>query len=220
MPEMDGLALVHEVRRHAHLAGTQIVLLSSSDREQVAACKGLGVARYLTKPIKQSDLLDAVLAVLRPLQTATAARPAARPAGGPAPRSGLRILLAEDNVVNQRVAVRMLEKQAHSVRVVGNGREAVAAAAEEAFDLVLMDVQMPEMSGFEATERIRADEAVRGGHVPIIAMTAHAMKGDRERCLEAGMDGYVSKPVQARELHAAIAEALGPVPRPIGAEGA
>jgi CheY-like chemotaxis protein len=111
-----------------------------------------------------------------------------------------RILLADDNIVNQRVAARLLEKSGHSVVIVGNGKEAIAALHREAFDMVLMDVQMPEMDGFEATKAIRGDEAGQNKHIPIIAMTAHAMTGDKDRCLAAGMDGYVSKPIRAADL--------------------
>jgi two-component system sensor histidine kinase/response regulator len=118
----------------------------------------------------------------------------------------LRVLLAEDNTVNQRLAVRILEKRTHSVVVACNGKEAVAMLERQPFDLVLMDLEMPEMSGFEATAAIRQREQGTGRHIPIIALTAHAMKGDRERCLAGGMDGYVTKPVQARELFKAIAE--------------
>ena len=117
------------------------------------------------------------------------------------PRPALRLLLAEDNAVNQRLATRLLEKRGHTVTVAANGRQAVDVLEREPFDLVLMDVQMPEMDGFEATAAIRCREQVHGGHIPIVAMTAHAMKGDRERCLAAGMDGYVSKPLQAQELY-------------------
>ncbi|HEV3005359.1 MAG TPA: response regulator, partial [Pirellulales bacterium] len=123
-------------------------------------------------------------------------------------RRHLKLLLAEDNAVNQKLVVRLLEKRGHQVTIATNGREAVAALEREPFDVVLMDVQMPELGGFEATAAIRQGERARGGHVPIVAMTAHAMKGDRERCLEAGMDGYIAKPVQARELFEAVEQAL------------
>ena len=116
----------------------------------------------------------------------------------------LRVLLAEDNPVNQVVAIRLLEKRGHSVAVAGNGREALDATEQRIFDVVLMDLEMPEMSGLEATAAIRRREQRTGTHIPIIAMTAHAMIGDRERCLAAGMDGYVSKPVRADELYAAL----------------
>ncbi|HUJ21977.1 MAG TPA: response regulator, partial [Bryobacteraceae bacterium] len=132
----------------------------------------------------------------------------AEQAAGNAPPSRLHILLAEDNVVNQKLAVRLLEKQGHSVVVAGNGREVLSALYERSFDLVLMDIQMPEMDGFEATQAIRETERETGTHLPIIAMTAHAMKGDEERCLEAGMDSYVSKPITPRDLFAAIEASL------------
>ena len=121
--------------------------------------------------------------------------------------------MAEDHPVNQKLAVRLLEKRGHAVVLAGDGKEALAALARQPFDMVLMDVQMPEMDGFEAAERIRRDEAGTGRHVPILAMTAYAMKGDRERCLEAGMDGYVTKPIQPQELFEAIDRLLPPARR-------
>ena len=163
-------------------------------------CQELGLAAYLTKPIKQAELYRAILAALgspeaKPKPTTPSSRRVGR---------SLRVLLAEDNLVNQKLAVRLLEKQGHSIVVAGNGRQALEAIERQPFDLVLMDVQMPEMDGFEATAAIRARERGSGQHLPILAMTAYAMKGDRERCLEAGMDGYVSKPIQPRELWKAI----------------
>jgi CheY-like chemotaxis protein len=139
--------------------------------------------------------------------TALSQKPSARSAPQQAARGlrrNLRVLLAEDNAVNQRLAVKLLEKQGHQVVVTGNGKEALAALEHDRFDFVLMDVQMPEMGGLEAAARIREREKTEGGHIPIIAMTAHALKGDRERCLEAGMDAYVAKPVQSRLLFEAI----------------
>jgi two-component system sensor histidine kinase/response regulator len=118
--------------------------------------------------------------------------------------SGCHILWAEDNLVNQRLTVRLLENQGHSVVVAGDGNEALAALDKEIFDLILMDVQMPHLNGYEATAAIREREATAGGHIPIIAMTAHALKGDRERCLEAGMDGYLSKPIDTKQLLEAV----------------
>jgi CheY-like chemotaxis protein len=144
--------------------------------------------------------------------------PPRRPASGAAAAGRpLRLLVAEDNLVNQRLAIRLLEKQGHSVVVACNGQEALEALAREPFDAVLMDVQMPEMGGLEATAAIRAREAGTGNRVPIIAMTAHAMTGDRERCLEAGMDGYVAKPIQAKELTRALREATAPPAALVGA---
>jgi CheY-like chemotaxis protein len=156
------------------------------------------------KPVKPSELLDGIMRVLKdlPVQPASAAQPQ-----GPAPTAQrrLRILLAEDNVVNQKVAVRMLENQGHTVVVVENGKATLAALERQPFDLVLMDVQMPEMDGFEATALIRQKERGTGRHLPVIAMTAHALSGDRERCLAAGMDDYVTKPIQPDEFFRTIA---------------
>jgi CheY-like chemotaxis protein len=207
MPEMDGFALAERIKHERDLAGATIMMLSSADRQgDVARCRELGVARYLTKPIKQSELLDAIMQLLgtvRPTKPVPGESPARPPAG---PRSGLRLLLAEDNAVNQRLAIRMLQKRGHEVVAVNNGQEALAALNEQGFDLILMDVQMPVMGGFEATAIIRERERATGRHQPILALTANAMKGDRERCLEAGMDGYIAKPIQAKELFEAIAE--------------
>ncbi len=206
MPGMDGFMLAERVQQSPELAGTTLVMLTSGGQPgDVARCRQLGIAAYLMKPIKQSDLLRAIASALRLVQQRG-------PEPGPAPappreaQRSLHLLLAEDNLVNQRLAVRVLEKRGHSVVVAGNGKEALVALEKEAFDLVLMDVEMPEMGGFETTAAIRAIEKKAGGHLPIVAMTAHALKGDRERCLAAGMDGYVSKPIQARELWQVLAE--------------
>jgi CheY-like chemotaxis protein len=163
------------------------------------------------KPLKQSELLNTILTILcRPARPGLLPRPMDDPPAEAQPSSGrrLHVLLAEDNAVNQRLALRLLEKHGHTVAVAGNGREAVEAVTRECFDLVLMDVQMPEMDGLEATTLIRAREETVGGHVPILALTAHAMKGDRERCLEAGMDGYLAKPIQTQEFVRAVDEVL------------
>jgi two-component system sensor histidine kinase/response regulator len=206
MPEMDGFTLAERIREGPGPAGPTLMMLSSANRrEDAARCRELGVATYLTKPIRQSILLDAIMTALgssASVEDHTAG--AAVPAGGLGPRT-LRLLLAEDNAVNQRLAVSLLEKQGHRVVVVGNGREALAALDVGPFDAVLMDVQMPEMDGFEATAAIRARESATGAHTPIVAMTAHALKGDRERCLEAGMDAYVSKPLRPQELFDVLA---------------
>jgi CheY-like chemotaxis protein len=195
------------------------MLSSAGQREDAVRCRELGVATYLTKPVRQSTLLDAILTALGP-SAGGEDRPAEDDAGGDRSPRGLRVLLAEDNAVNQRLAVRLLEKRGHRVALVGNGREALAALDREPFDAVLMDVQMPEMDGFEATAAIRQREKATGGHLTVIAMTAHAMKGDRERCLEAGMDGYVAKPLRSEELFAVleglVPAAGGPDPAPAG----
>ncbi len=206
MPDVDGFTLAEQIKQRPDLAGPVLLMLSSAGRaEDAARCRQVGVATYLMKPVKQSELLDAIL-MARHEAAGDAPRRAARPA--PADPRHLRVLLAEDNLVNQRLALRLLEKAGHAVTIAANGQEAVAAQQREPFDVVLMDVQMPEMGGFEATAAIRAREQETGQHVPIVAMTAHAMKGDRERCLEAGMDDYVSKPVRAEDLFAAVARVV------------
>jgi PAS domain S-box-containing protein len=214
MPEMDGFEVARRIKADPVLAGTTIIMLSSGDQARDAAlCRELGVGRYLVKPVKQSDLLDSIITLLARVELeAQSARCPTEPAPPPPPAAegrSLHVLLAEDNVVNQKLALRLLEKMGHSVVVANNGREAVEAVGREAFDLVLMDVQMPEMGGLEATVAIRLREAVTRAHLPIIALTAHAMKGDRERCLEAGMDGYVTKPIRTQELSREMAIVLG-----------
>lgn len=202
MPEMDGFALAESIKRNPEWGAATIMMLSSAgQRGDAKRCRELGVAAYLTKPVRQAELLDAVLTALgtRPIKDAAPAlvtRHSLRENS-----HHLRILLVEDNAVNQVLAVRLLEKRGHKVAVTGNGKEALAALEKDSFDLVLMDVQMPEMDGFEATATIREKEKTSGNHVPIIAMTAHAMTGDRERCLEAGMDDYITKPIRPEELN-------------------
>jgi CheY-like chemotaxis protein len=201
MPEMDGFTLAARIRQDSALVGATLMMLSSANRrEDAARCAELQVASYLTKPIRQSTLLDAIMTALGPsLRLDGPAAPESRPAPGKGARL-LRLLLAEDNPVNQRLALSLLEKRGHQVVVAGNGREALAASGGQPFDAILMDVQMPEMDGFEATAAIRARESPDGIRTPIIAMTAHALKGDRERCLAAGMDEYVSKPLRPQVL--------------------
>jgi signal transduction histidine kinase/CheY-like chemotaxis protein len=211
MPEMDGFAVVEEIKKNPLLAGATILMLSSADSAgDVRRCKEMGVARYLRKPIKQSELFDAILIALGsvPLQP-SATPPPAEPC---IERTGWKILLAEDNEINQHLAVKILSKRGHDVAVVNNGKEALAALERDNFDLILMDVQMPELDGLAATAAIRAGEASTGKHVPIIALTAHAMKGDRERCLAAGMDSYVAKPLRPDELLRNIDDLLGAAP--------
>ncbi|HEX5271751.1 MAG TPA: response regulator, partial [Gemmataceae bacterium] len=207
MPGMDGFQLAERIRRDARLTGCTLLMLSSAGlMDDSSRCADLGISRYLIKPVKQSDLRDALLRALGTPQDG------GRPAGSPeAPRPGrvLSVLLAEDGLVNQQVACRLLEARGHRVTVANNGREAVSLVAREAFDLVLMDVQMPEMDGLAATAAIRQREQTTGKRVPIVAMTANAMKGDRERCLAAGMDGYLAKPIRANDLYATV-EAVTP----------
>jgi CheY-like chemotaxis protein len=173
------------------------------------------VQGWLLKPVKQSDLFDAIANAIGVAEAKGGARRSARKR---TPRRGLRILVAEDNPVNQKMAMRVLGKLGYRAVVVGNGVEALHALEEpERFDLVLMDVQMPEMGGLEATASIREREKGTGRRIPIVAMTAHAMKGDRERCLEAGMDDYVAKPVRADELNQAIQRVAPPSSKPVAA---
>jgi CheY-like chemotaxis protein/HPt (histidine-containing phosphotransfer) domain-containing protein len=202
MPVMDGFELAARIRSHEGLRGGAILMLSSGTGiGQSARAKAAGVQLTLVKPIKQSELLDAIMTMLG--ATGDAANDDV-----PVAIQGrrLRILLAEDNPVNQRVARTILENQGHEVLVAQNGREALARAQKDRFDVILMDVQMPEMDGLAATAAIRQFESGREDRVPIIGVTAHAMKGDRERCLAAGMDGYVSKPIRPVTLFAAIDE--------------
>jgi CheY-like chemotaxis protein len=201
MPQMDGFMLAEEIKQRPGLAGTPIIMLTSAG--QSGDCERrlqAGIAVCLTKPVKQSELLRTIVTTLG--QPSPAATQPARAAQQPPieQNRSLRILLAEDNIINQRLFVRLLEKQGHTTTVANNGREALAALEQEDFDIVLMDVQMPEMDGFETTARIRQQEQQTGAHIPIIAMTAHAMEGDRERCMESGMDDYVSKPIQRDKL--------------------
>ena len=201
MPDIDGFALARAISTDARLASVRLIMLSSAAQpEGQARAHDAGVAAYLSKPVKQSDLLDAIVTVLAPHAPA-AHRPTLPVARSPREHArALRILVAEDNATNQKLVVTLLEQQGHAVVVAATGRQAVAQAREQSFDVILMDVQMPEMDGLEATAAIREHERGTGAHVPIVAMTAHAMTGDRERCLQAGMDGYVSKPLRPDEL--------------------
>jgi two-component system, sensor histidine kinase and response regulator len=213
MPDMDGFSVAEQIKSNPELKNVSIIMLTSGGQSSDAArCREVGIAAYLLKPVKQSELLDSILTVLdvHPLSAAPTAvdLPTAQELLPAEIYRPLQILLAEDNKVNQRLASRLLEKKGHTVVPVGNGLEALEALEKGRFDLVLMDVQMPQMSGFEATAAIRAREQRTGARIPIIAMTAHAMTGDRERCLEAGMDDYVSKPIHPQQLFQAIDNAV------------
>jgi two-component system, sensor histidine kinase and response regulator len=203
MPGMDGFTLVEQIRQRGELAAATIMMLTSAGhRGDAERCKELGVAAYLLKPIRQSELREAIAKVLG-VHTQTGAIPlVTRYSLGDArdPEEMLRVLVAEDNAVNQRLITRLLEKRGHRVMVASNGLQALDALEKEPFDLVLMDVQMPEMDGLEATLALRQRENGSEKHQQIVALTAHAMKGDEEKCLAAGMDGYLSKPVRADEL--------------------
>jgi CheY-like chemotaxis protein len=206
MPDVDGFALVESLRRRPELGSTVIMMLSSGDPpDRVSRCEELGVSAYLTKPVKQSELLDAIMLAVGVTAVEDEPRTPLSQQRGLRP---LHILLAEDSLVNQKLAVALLEREGHTVTIAGNGREAVEAYDSAEFDLVLMDVQMPQMDGFEATAIIRSKQEKTGRRAPIIAMTAHALKGDRERCLKAGMDDYVAKPIKARLLFDTIVAVL------------
>ena len=218
MEDMDGFTVAERINADPGLKGTVVLMLSPSHRQGAARrlqggaikLRGGATIACLSKPIRQFELRAAILAVVAPTPRAenhnqpspvgpSLQRPSVRP---------LSILLAEDNPFNQRVVVLMLARFGHAVTSAVNGREAVAALERQSFDLVLMDLQMPKMDGFQATAAIRSAEAGTARHVPIIALTAHAMREDRGRCLEAGMDGYVSKPIEEDKLRQAIEDCL------------
>jgi len=208
MPETDGFSLVERVREQFDASAPIIMMLASGDRPgDISRCEQLHVAAYLLKPIKPSELFDAIVLALG-IPSPEEEVPEA-PAKGPVATRPLNILLAEDSLVNQKLVRALLERRGHSVAVANNGHEAIAAFATQRFDLVLMDIQMPDMDGLEATEAIRRTERQSGVHTPIVAMTAHVLQGDRERCLEAGMDEYLAKPVRARRLFETIEAMVG-----------
>jgi two-component system, sensor histidine kinase and response regulator len=208
MPEMDGFALAEQIKKDPQITSATIMMLTSAGHlGDAARCRQLGISAYLVKPIRQEELLQAICRVLNlsrpekiPLVTTHFLRET---------RNRAHVLLAEDNAVNQTLAVRLLERRGYRVTVAGNGHEALIALEREHVDLILMDVQMPEMDGYEATALIREKERSTGEHIPIIAMTAHALKGDEERCLGAGMDAYISKPVRTNEMFETIERVLG-----------
>jgi len=213
MPESDGFTLVEQIQSDPDQSGTIIMMLSSGCRaDDPERCRQMGISAYLRKPIKQSDLLLTIQKVLSDQPVNDVATRALAPlAAATHERSGprLRILLAEDNAVNQRLAITFLEKEGHEVVLSHDGQQALDALEQQGgFDLVLMDLQMPNLDGFEALARIREHEQASGLHIPVVAMTAHAMKSDRERCLLAGFDGYVSKPTRSQELKNAIDRVL------------
>jgi CheY-like chemotaxis protein/HPt (histidine-containing phosphotransfer) domain-containing protein len=205
MPEMDGFQLIDEINKHPEISAPRIIMLTSAgERGDVSRSRDLGAAAYLLEPVSQSDLLNTISRALQFPSRKEVSTARATQLSIPESSRSLRILVAEDNPVNQKLATKILQKMGHRVTVVGDGKKAVETLGQETFDLVMMDVQMPVMGGFEATQTIRAQEKHSGKHIPIVAMTAHAMKGDRERCLEAGMDGYVSKPINLQDLYDAI----------------
>ena len=208
MPDPDGFEVATRIKRDPNLRNAAVILLTSAGLgEDASRAKSVGAAAALTKPVKQSELWDAIASALhvrsRRPANASAATQRRRTA-----RQKLRILVAEDNPVNQDLAMHLLQRRGHSVILAENGRQAISAVERHKFDLVLMDVQMPEMGGLEATQAIRETEKTTGGHLPIIAMTAHAMQGDRQKCLDAGMDGYLSKPLDPKTFLRTIEESV------------
>jgi two-component system, sensor histidine kinase and response regulator len=215
MPEMDGFTLAERIVAMPQFRESSVVMLTSAGAPADARlCRDLGLAAYLTKPVGQSELLDVISNTLSGSNKWTRRNSPESVRALPRAHRSLRVLLAEDNVVNQKLAVLLLQRRGHSVTVASDGRQALAAIEAQHFDVCLMDIQMPEMNGLEATAAIRARERGTGRHLTIIAMTAHAIKGDREVCLGAGMDGYLSKPVRAEDLFQQI-EAFVPGNRAI-----
>jgi CheY-like chemotaxis protein len=208
MPDMDGFALAEQIQKDPGLLAVTIMMLTSAGHlGDAARCRDLGISAYLVKPVRQTELLDGICQVLNKIPTAKSIPLVTRHTLREN-KHRYRVLLAEDNAVNQTLAVRLLEKRGYSVVVANNGAEALVAFENNPYDVVLMDIQMPVMNGFEATAAIRAKEKLAGGHVAIIAMTAHALKGDQERCIVAGMDAYVSKPIRTSELFSTIESVL------------
>jgi len=210
MPDTDGFALAARVKANSALEQPRIILLTScGQRGDAARCRDAAISAYLIKPVRQAELREAICTAFGHQSgekcPAVVTKHTLREARVAA---GHRVLLAEDNHVNQILAVRLLERRGHRVVVANNGREAVELLADHHFDVVLMDVQMPQMDGFEATAAIRRNEERTGRHGPILAMTARAMKGDEERCLEAGMDGYLAKPIHAEQLYRLLEETV------------
>jgi len=215
MPDMDGFTLAERIKEDPILSGATIMMLTSGGhRGDAARCRKLGIAAYLHKPVKERDLLQAVLLALSPRRSRSKDAELITRHTLRQEQRKFRILLAEDDMINRQLAEHLLRKFGHQVTSVSNGRKAVEAVQTsgiDSFDVILMDVQMPEMDGLEATAAIRALETGRSQHLPIIAMTAHAMKGDRSRFLGAGMDSYIAKPVQLQELVSVIEQT---VPKP------
>jgi CheY-like chemotaxis protein len=202
MPGMDGFDVARSLKDRSEFHGPAIMMLSSAYRSSdLERCDSLGIDAVLTKPVGQRDLLKAISAALA--QNKKAAVPAPAQARKLAAQS-LRILVAEDNPINREVARNQLEKRGHLIVLVGDGEQAVAEWRKGGYDIILMDIQMPVMDGPTATRRIRAEEKSRGGHIPIIAMTAHALKGVEEECLSYGMDGYISKPLERERFIATV----------------
>jgi CheY-like chemotaxis protein len=209
LPDGDGFTLIEKINRQPALADASIMMFTPGHKlVEAARCRDLGVVAYITKPIRAHELREALQAAhSKALSHPGEALAQGRPDGLPVEkRTGraLRILLAEDNPINQRLTLRLLEKRGHAVVAAADGVEALEALDRDVFDLVLMDVQMPQMDGFQVTAIVREREKLTGGHLPIFAMTAHVLKGDEERCLTAGMDGYIPKPISPKALIAVV----------------
>jgi signal transduction histidine kinase/CheY-like chemotaxis protein len=205
MPEMDGFEFAEKLNQSPYCAEAIVFMLTSRERPgDIERARNAGVSNFLLKPVRREELKEVMVKTLgkQPVYAGAASSSERIPQSTLSPRfvSTSRILLAEDNLVNQRVVQRLLEKEGHEVVVVANGREACRALETDTFDLVLMDVQMPEMDGFEAARRIRESEKLKSAHVPIVALTAHAMKGDKDKCIAAGMDAYITKPIHSPDL--------------------
>ena len=203
MPEMDGFQFCAGIQESPYRAGATILMLTSGERPgDLERPRNVGVSNYLLKPVRREELRDVIKKALGQQNALQDSAAHLIPDSSRVSQDGFRwrILLAEDNFVNQRLVQRILEKEGHEVVVVGNGREALEALAKANFDLALLDVQMPEMDGLEAARMVRQMERITKAHIPIIALTAHAMKGDQDRCMEAGMDGYLSKPIRSADL--------------------
>jgi CheY-like chemotaxis protein len=217
MPGMDGFSVAERIQQDSGLNQSPIIMMTSAGfRGDAARCRELGINAFLTKPIKLSDLLQSVKGVLGSKAIAQENPSIVTIQSQRQDRGRLRILLAEDNPVNQILAIRLLEKRGHEVTVAENGRLALEALGKQIFDLVLMDVQMSEMDGLQATRLIREGELKSGKHIPIIAMTAHTMAGDKERFLAAGIDGYVSKPLRVEAFFSTIENVLSIAVKPQG----
>jgi len=208
MPDMDGFTVAERIRDSADLAEPVVLMLmSTGDDTETERCRDAGITGTMVKPIRQDELLTTILSTVghNDSKRSSVKRRGRAPAAG----DGRQVLLAEDNAVNQKLAVGLLERRGHQVQVVETGRAALEAVKAGSHDLVLMDLQMPDMGGLEATALIREWEASAGGHTPVVAMTAHAMKGDREQCLEAGMDDYLSKPIRPNDLYDIVEQMAG-----------
>jgi CheY-like chemotaxis protein/HPt (histidine-containing phosphotransfer) domain-containing protein len=226
MPGIDGPALAERILRSPELATTRIILLTSDDlRGEAARYRELGIAAWAMKPVQQEELLELIYRVLsRPDPTEAAIDRTARPDGEPEPppipaepagsAARLRVLLAEDNDFNQQLVELLLRRRGHDVVVAPDGRKALEALDDGPFDLMLLDIQMPELDGFQVIEALRRREREAGGHLPVVGLTAHALKEDRERCLRAGMDDYLPKPIRTAELFAVVERVLAGRPAP------